>query len=1257
VSVQTSSAPTPAGDGRRVEAGGPPAALKADKRYRVVGEIGRGGMGVVYDAIDRETGERVAIKVLGGKGDGLLRFKNEFRLASRLAHPNLVALYDLVLTDEAAYFVMEHAPGVDLRRWVRSGSRTTSGPTAADLPRLYAALTQILEALECLGAAGIVHKDLKPSNVMVSDDGQVKLLDLGLAGAHDTPDFTAALLAGTPAYMAPEQIDGRPIGPATDLYALGIVVYELLVGEPPFSGPSRTVLNAQRNQYPLPPSDRVEGVPEELELWVLKLLSKQPEARFASARAARLALEEIGAPAGKQAFNEVGSGQYAALGDLTLVGRDSERALLDALYDRVRDGACRMALVVGDSGIGKTALAEAVAAEARESGCVVLRGACREHESVTYNAFDAVIDGAATQVERLAARGKLTPAQLADEAEDLALLARLFPVLRELHAGLPSQPAAPASMPAVSDRERAFGVVKRLVERVTRTHPLVVLLDDLHWADEDSLALLSHLLAAPSAKGLLVLATAWPQSATPNAPLERFLAHQRQSPDGLLTQLTLGPLGDREAAQVVEAAVNARVPRPTVELILREAQGNPFLLTELSRLAVDEGLLRPTVGEVTRRRLSLLADDEKILVELAALAPAPVDAEILHAALEAFSRPLSLESAGLRRLVGLKILRESGARAQQLDALHYDFYHHRIRETIRAGIPDGRRRSIHLHLADALKYLRPHDPESLVRELLLGGNEAEAARHAEAAAEAAMSRLAHARAVELFSLALKHALGQPPSSRLRVRLGEALEGIGRFRDAAGHYILGLDEKGGGSVAGLRRIHVELRLANCLMHTGSMEPSGELIEKSLAALGHRRPARPRFIVVLWLLVRSMVAGLWKRPPRPIYDEETLNRLTAYTLAVPHFQFTSQNLAQLEFALRYRLLGSRSPSAETRQEAVAISLMLLIPFQHVAMQRTIDRIFAELEASHPRMASERGRAWLPLLRALYAMIRGRPDQAMAHFDALADYNFARTGYVALQRHNALFLAGAYDRYVADLAQTAHHDGALKPLDIARLAYIERARGHHETARRLMEDIRATAPRDVPWTHRSLYTYQLVELKLLDGDTAEAAVLARSLLGRIRRGAVSPTTGAFESLDAVTRAFLAEARRLRQLGLQSAAASLIAETERALRAVPLLAPPLFAGRLAHDRAIVALAQGHRAQAVKHFADAERVSRDTMVPCFRMRLLEDLLEVYDAGDPRRAQAESELVELSSNGHLERRRDPAPWLFISVPRASARVP
>jgi serine/threonine protein kinase len=1237
-------ATTSSGEHRVAPVGLPPV-LAVHPRYQISGELGRGGMGVVYGAIDRETGERVAIKVLSSRRDGLLRFKNEFRLASRLSHPNLVALYDLVISDEIAYFVMEHAPGVDLRKYVRGGKR------GADLLRLFHCASQMLDALDCLGAAGVVHRDLKPSNVIVSDDGNVKLLDFGLAGTERTPDFAAAMLAGTPTYMSPEQIDGRPLTPASDLYSLGVILYEMIAGEPPFIGPARTVLNAHRHQYPLPLSDRVEGVPEELELFCLRLLAKRPGERFADARTAREALERCGGPASisgnhrahDRTWGELGSGQFAALGDSELVGRDSERALLEALLDRVREQSCQMALISGDSGIGKTALAEAILSYAQELGCVVLRGACREHEAVPYNAFDAVVDGAAATVERLIAKGALNDAELKDASEDFALLGKLFPVLREL---LPADAPPAGGAPDPGARERAFMVCKRLVERVTRSRPIVILLDDLHWADEDSLSLLSHLLAPPGSKGLFVIASAWPLDASDDTPFSRFLRQQQASPDGLLSHIVLGPVGDLEGAEIVDATASHPVSADASLCIQNESAGNPFLLVELTRLHVEESVPRPTVSEVARRRLSLLDDDERALVELAALAPGAVDTELLHASQAAGSRPLALDGAGLKRLVGLKILRESGVRGSSRGQVRYDFYHNRIRETIRDQIPPERQRAIHLRLADTLLALRPGDPETLVRELLLAGDELRAARFAEAAAETAVARLAHARAVELYELAVKHA-APSDARRLRVRLGQALEGSARFAEAAGHFVVGLE---GNHLQGLDRTGVQLRLANCLLHKGELEASGELVEKSLEELGYKKKPRLLAILsVLWLLLRVVLAR--GKTLRKSDDRRTEALLSAFSLAVPHFQFTSRNLEQLEFALRYRLLGMASPSAEVRQEAHAMALVMLLPFAHLGgrIGRRVAAHMARLEAGHARMATERGRAWLPLLRAVYAMVAGRPDRAIVEFSVLQDFAFARTGYVALQRHNALILAGAYDQYVQDLAQVAHHEGSLKPLDVARLAYIERVHGHDETARRLCDDIRKIDPESLPWTHRSLFTYQLAELQLLDGNTAEAARLARSLLPRIRKSAIAPTTGAFESADAVARAFLAEARRLHESDEPQDklnARKLVEEASRAIESTPFIEPPLFAARLRHDRGIVALALGDLATGYALLEEAEKLSRAGHIPCFRMRLIEDLLEVLPEHDARRPQLAEEAKHFAALHRYARRRRPAPWLF-----------
>ncbi len=228
----------------------------------------------------------VAIKVSdpaqAGDGEVVARFRQEQLLAVRLAHPNLVALYDLVISDDGAYFVMELARGVDLRRHVRAGS-------ACDVARLYAACVQILHALECLETAGIVHRDLKPSNIILVPDGDgeiVKLVDFGIGKVIHRGDIQQDLtqegvMVGTPRYMAPEQFDGAA-STASDLYALGTIVYQALTGHLPFRGSTLAEFMVAKLTHPIPRMREIApacDAPEHLEALVLGLLARSPQDR------------------------------------------------------------------------------------------------------------------------------------------------------------------------------------------------------------------------------------------------------------------------------------------------------------------------------------------------------------------------------------------------------------------------------------------------------------------------------------------------------------------------------------------------------------------------------------------------------------------------------------------------------------------------------------------------------------------------------------------------------------------------------------------------------------------------------------------------------------------------------------------------------------------------------------------------------------------------------------------------------------------
>jgi serine/threonine protein kinase len=248
---------------------GDPAASH-EERFELRGELGSGGTGVVYRVHDRLRGHDVALKALRAKGpNALYRFKREFRELCDLAHPNLVQLHELYVVGDEWMFTMELVDGVQFRDWV-----------VVDRARLVPALIQLVDALTALHTAGMIHRDVKNSNVLIQPDGRVVLLDFGLVRDSEVVDAThdgAAL--GTPAYMSPEQAADVPLTPATDWYAVGVMLYEVLTGRKPFRGPASSVLLDKQRIDPVPPSVVAGNVPPELEALCLQMLARDPRRR------------------------------------------------------------------------------------------------------------------------------------------------------------------------------------------------------------------------------------------------------------------------------------------------------------------------------------------------------------------------------------------------------------------------------------------------------------------------------------------------------------------------------------------------------------------------------------------------------------------------------------------------------------------------------------------------------------------------------------------------------------------------------------------------------------------------------------------------------------------------------------------------------------------------------------------------------------------------------------------------------------------
>jgi predicted ATPase len=551
--------------------------------YRLEELIGRGGMGEVYRAVDTRLQRPVAVKLMreskGEIGFAVHRFLREARAASALNHPNIVVVHDIGETDDGRhYIVQEFIDGATLRAKMEG---ETTLATVIDVGR------QIAKALAAAHAAGIIHRDIKPENVMVRGDGYVKVLDFGLARVPEVGTTTATTqagmdtnpgaLVGTMAYMSPEQARGAPAGAPSDVFALGVTLYEVLAGRRPWVAPTMpAVLAAILLEDAVPLSRLNPSVPPAVEKLVHRMLAKDPALRPA---VSEVELELAALAAGdsrKSPFQ--GS---PAIAERRTVGREDERAKLRRAYEEACEGRGRILTVMGEPGIGKTLLVEDFLAELAQlpERPFLVRGRCSER-----------LAGAEAYLPVLEALDGLLHQSSWSSVPSLIKTVAPTWYVQVAHAESSQESVARVreDAPAVS-QERMKRELGALLLEASRLRPFVLFLDDLHWADVSTIDVLNYLAGRFDQMRLLVLTTYRPADMT--LAQHPFLAIRDElRAHGAVEEIPLGFLERRDVERYLAVMFPQHLfPGSLAELIHAKTEGSPLFMADVVRYLRDSG--------------------------------------------------------------------------------------------------------------------------------------------------------------------------------------------------------------------------------------------------------------------------------------------------------------------------------------------------------------------------------------------------------------------------------------------------------------------------------------------------------------------------------------------------------------------------------------------------------------------------------------------------------------------------------------------
>jgi len=832
-------------------------------QYEILELLGEGGMGKVFRARDSQQDRIVALKVLSGGPSASeeirRRFRREAAAGMRLSHPNIVKIFDVGEQEGQFFISMEFVEGKTVRQLLRQSPLKPQEVIDIGIA--------VCEALKEAHAAGIVHRDIKSDNLMVTAEGVVKVMDFGIAKVQDASILTQeGTVLGTASYMSPEQAIGEPVDHRSDIFSLGVVFFEALTGQLPFPGDYElAVIYSIVSLEPVDIRTLSKDVPEPLEQVIVKALRKQPQQRYQSVDEMMQDLAKVKAflegrlgtvrtppkliasvdwPKPGERGLEVTAARRRGF-EARLAGRDKEFETLKKLFNQAAQGKGQTAFITGEAGIGKTRLVQELEKYARTMKVRTLVGRCPFRQGVyPYQAFVEAIrsyfefEGVTT--------GKKLEEFIRDRAPELTAQ---LPVIR-VFLNITGKEKV-----TIESREQLWDAISHLIVKISQERPFILFIDDLHWADENTLELLHYSARNTLASRLMIIGTYRPEDAltTAEGRVHPLLEIQRgMSREGILTIINLERLKETDVQEMVWSLFqDSDFGESFYESLHKETEGNPFFVMETLKLLKVEGIIEKEDGgyrlredyeritipskiqDIVMRRIERLGQDEREMLEIGA-----VEGESFHS--DTIGSCL-----GINRIELLRKL-QSLERDQHIiypkDKVYY-FDHGKIREFLYDALIPELRIEYHGIIGDYLASTYAEDERlspDIAHHFLEAGAEQKALPFLVTAGERAKAVFANSQAIgfyhkahEILRNAEEAGIGSEAlklKSTVLEGMGDVLALTGKHDDALGCY---RELKSISSPSSPKQVELLWKLGSVHVSKGENERALEFLDEAAA----------------------------------------------------------------------------------------------------------------------------------------------------------------------------------------------------------------------------------------------------------------------------------------------------------------------------------------------------------------------------------------------------------------------------------------